>query len=180
MIENLSLLTLSPYNHRYFVDGEITVADWYDGTWHTAAVGGLGAGGQGFYALDLTTAPAFLSITEDNIKSKVSWEFGDADDANLGYSYSRPAVARLPANLASGQKWAVIIGNGYVNSDNDGAVGDGQARLIAIDIKTGLKVGEIIAADATDSIANPNGLSSPAVVDINGDGHADTAYAGDI
>ena len=42
-------------NHRFFVDGPITVGDAYNGTaWKTILVGGLGRGGRGFYALDVT------------------------------------------------------------------------------------------------------------------------------
>ena len=37
-------------------------------------------------------------------------------DPDLGYTYSRPAIVRL-----NNSKWAAIFGNGYNNSENDGA-----------------------------------------------------------
>ncbi len=41
--------------HQYFVDGSPTSMDVWDGsTWRTILVGGLNAGGRGFYALDVT------------------------------------------------------------------------------------------------------------------------------
>ncbi len=177
VIKDLNLLTVTPYKHRYFVDGQITIADVFDGSaWKTVAVGGLGAGGQSFFALDLTSAEAFGTLTEDIVKNKVMWEFTDANDANLGYAYSRPSIV----SLQTGGTWAVVVGNGYVNSDNDGAVGDGAARLLVLDVTTGAKIGEVAVADASDSLVNPNGLSSPSVIDENGDGKGDTVYAGDL
>ena len=41
--------------HQYFVDGSPTSMDVWDGSnWRTILVGGLNAGGRGFYALDVT------------------------------------------------------------------------------------------------------------------------------
>jgi type IV pilus assembly protein PilY1 len=149
---------------------------YYSGAWHTVLVGALGAGGQGYFALDVTVAEDAATTTEALAGAKVLWEFGDGADANLGYSYGRPSVIRL----GSAGTWAVLIPNGYVNSAADGAVGDGRARLIALDVATGAKLGEIVVDDASDSSGNPNGLSSPSAIDTDGDGHVDTVFAGDI
>ncbi len=40
------------------------------------------------------------------------WEFTDKQDADLGYTYSRPAVVKLKNG-----KWAAVFGNGYNNTE---------------------------------------------------------------
>jgi Tfp pilus tip-associated adhesin PilY1 len=178
---NLPLLKRRPYLHQYFVDGSLINGDAIfpsDSAWHSVLVGGLGAGGQGFFALDITSAAAITAEdnSADGAGSRVLWEFTDLDDANMGFSYGRPSVVRLQFN----SKWVAIVANGYVNNVNDGAQGDGKARLYALDIETGAKVGEIVVSDASDSALSPNGLSSPAVIDANSDFKADAVYAGDL
>ncbi|MGH9904621.1 MAG: pilus assembly protein, partial [Pyrinomonadaceae bacterium] len=117
--KNLSKLTSPNYNglpsaHRYFIDGTPTFADvQIGGAWKTILVGGLGAGGQGIYALDVTDPSNF---SEGNASSIALWEFTDQHDKDLGYTFSQPQVAKM----ANG-KWAVIFGNGYNNSESDGA-----------------------------------------------------------
>ena len=81
------------YVHESFVDGPLATGDVYYGSdWHTVVVGGLGLGGQGYYALDATYASA---LGESNAGNTVLWEFTDADDADLGNTYGKPAIVRL-------------------------------------------------------------------------------------
>src|SRR4029077_7305514 len=48
------------YGHAFFVDAAPGTGDlFYGGTWHTWVVGGLGAGGQAIYALDVSTPSTF-------------------------------------------------------------------------------------------------------------------------
>ena len=57
MIPTLYKLADAGYanNHRFYVDGPITVGDAYNGTaWKTILIGGLGGGGKAFFALDVT------------------------------------------------------------------------------------------------------------------------------
>ncbi|MCZ6444717.1 MAG: PilC/PilY family type IV pilus protein, partial [Planctomycetota bacterium] len=180
VVENLPLLKRRPYLHQYFVDGQLTSADAIfpsDSAWHSVLVGGLGAGGQGYFALDVTSAADITAEdnSDDGAGSRVLWEFTDSDDANMGYSYGRASVVRLENGT-----WVAIVPNGYVNNASDGAQGDGQARLFALDIETGAKVGEIVVSDATDSALSPNGLSSPTVIDADNNFKADAIYAGDL
>ncbi len=65
-----------PFDHQYLVDGTMTAGDADFGTsgspdWRTVLVGGLGAGGKGLFALDVTDANA---STESAAKSKILWE----------------------------------------------------------------------------------------------------------
>ena len=74
--------------HHYQVDGSPTVSDvYYGGAWHTLLAGGLGAGGQGIFVLDVTDPTSF---TQANARSIVRWEFSDADDVDMGYTFSQP------------------------------------------------------------------------------------------
>ncbi|GAA5185058.1 type 4a pilus biogenesis protein PilY1 [Niveibacterium umoris] len=167
----LRTLTEASYPHRAYVDGHIQINDaqFSDG-WHTVLVSGLRAGGKGYFALDVTTP----SFSEGSPGSTVLWEFNSTtDSANIGYSYGRPVIAKLRNG-----KWAAIFGNGY-NSTS------GKAGLYIAYIEAG-KSGWVsgsnfrfIDTGATVG-ASPNGLSSPAVIDIDGDGTADYAYAGDL
>jgi len=176
--KNLNKLTQSEYSHRYFVDGSPIQGDvFFDGAWHTALVGTLNRGGQGIYALDVTNPSAF---NENNAESIVLWEFNDDNDADLGYTYGQAAIVRL----ANG-KWGAVVSNGYNNTESDDHVSStGNAVLFIIDVETGavikkLDTGVGMAQDPKGE-GRPNGLSTPLVVDKDGDHIADTIYAGDL
>ena len=157
---NLHELTRPSYTHRYFVDGTPTVGDaFYANAWHTVLVGGLNKGGKSIYALDITDPDAFSEANADDV---FLWEF--TDSADLGFTYSRPAVVRLRNG-----KWAAVFGNGY-NSTN------GKAVLFIVDIENGSVIRKIDTGVGTGG----NGLSTPALVDLNGDSIVDMAYAGDL
>ncbi len=70
---NLSKLTSLDYSHRYFVDGSPSVGDavFSDDHWHTVLLGGLNAGGQSIYALDVTDPADF---SEASASQTVLWE----------------------------------------------------------------------------------------------------------
>lgn len=174
---NLSALTDSGYLHQYFVDGSPTAGDaFYSGAWHTVLVGTLRAGGQGIFALDITDPSAFDEANAGNI---VMWEFTDANDADLGYTFSEATIAKMQ----NGQ-WAAIFGNGYNNTQSDGNQSTlGEAVLYIIDIETGALIKKINTehgmAQSLDG-TTPNGLASPAAVDVDGDFITDLIYAGDL
>lgn len=169
---NLSLLTDPAYTHHWYVDGSPTTGDvYYNGAWHTVLVGGLGGGGQGVYALDVTNPLAF---SEANAASLALWEFTDTNDADLGYTYAQPAIA-----LMANGDWAAIISNGYNNTQSDAHVSaTGHAVLYVLDIQTGHVLAKIDTGVGT--VTSPDGLSQPTPVDVNGDDVADAIYAGDI
>lgn len=141
------------YNHRYFVDGELTVADVYDGRdWKTVLVGTLGRGGPGVFALDVTN-PTDV---------KFLWEKRGTDIPALGKNIGRPVIAQV----ANGN-WRVLLGNGV---GSPGAT----AQLVAIDALAGT------VTTSTTGISGTNGLTAVLARDTNGDSFADVAYAGDL
>jgi Tfp pilus tip-associated adhesin PilY1 len=177
---NLSALTASslssvpgePVAHHYLVDGSPTVADaYYGGSWHTLLAGGLGAGGQGIYVLDVTDPSTF---TPGTAGSAVRWEFSDVDDADMGYTFSQPLLVKT-----NNGRWSIIVGNGYNNSEDDGRLSSsGHAVLFVLDAETGAVRAKLDTGSGT--AATPNGLSGPIAVDTTGDGIADVVYAGDL
>ena len=164
---NISKLTGQGYAHRYYVDGSPNVADAKIGagsTWRTMLVSGLGAGGRGVVALDVTDPSTF---SEPNAASIVKWEFTNLNDADLGYTFGRPAIVKL----ANGS-WGAIFGNGY---NNDGS---GQSGIFVVDLSTGSVISKLMTG--VGSVATPNGIGSVVAIDSDGDDAADTVYAGDL
>lgn len=79
-------------------------------------------------------------------------------------------------------RWAVVMGNGY-NSSNQRPVLLIQYLDNDMELKRIPVVGAVDASTADigtgSGIANDNGLAAPRLVDLNGDGLPDIAYAGD-
>jgi type IV pilus assembly protein PilY1 len=196
----LNKLPWNDYGHLYYVDATPVVADAKIDSgctaasdtykcWRTVLVGGLGAGGQGVYALNVTDSDSLGSASAGDI---VMWEFTDRDDADLGYTFSRPFVRKM-----NNGKWAVIFGNGYNSKADDNDVGSverkgsGRAFLyvLYLDGPTGdnrtwvkdtdyFKI-ELKSPDESTTAPEQNGLSSVNGVDSNNDGKIDYLYAGD-
>ena len=175
LIPKLSKLTDPNYSHQTYVDASPIAGDIYttSNTWSTILSGALGRGGQSLYGLDITNPSAF---SESNV-STVLWEFTDTNDPDLGYVYGRPAIVRMaPATTG---KWAVVTGNGYNNSEADGAASiTGHAVLFVLNAQTGTLIQKIDTGEGT--VATPNALAPPAPVDFNGDNIIDIIYAGDL
>jgi len=183
VVANLSALTNPSYAHKFFVDAPVQVSDvFYGGSWHTVAIGGLGKGGQGIYALDVTNPAAYL---ESNAANLVLWEFTETDDADLGYSYTKPQMFKM-----NNGKWMVAFGNGYNNTQADGnASANGDALLFLLDIQNGGKGGqgvkiklstEVGAAEDPTGLNRANRLTDVVAVDQNQDFQVDLLYAGDL
>ena len=191
-VRKLSKLTDPNYSHTYFVDGSPVVADACPGTtgctatasWKTVLIGGMNAGGQGIYALDIST-PTFSSPSAGAASSTVMWEFTDGNgDADLGYTFGRPVIAKMKNG-----RWAAIFGNGYYNNTNDGTIGDGKPHLFIVYLSgpsgpnrtwvVGTDYFDLLPSTAPGSVTTPNGLGGPAVVDKDLDGAVDYVYAGD-
>ena len=178
--EGLHYLTESDYQHRYYVDGTPIATDVYMrveplGTqaWRTILIGSLRGGGQGIYALDVTDPSQFLN-TQTAAQNLVLWEFTNQDDADLGFTFSEPQVTMM-----NNDEWAVIVGNGYNASGTD------TAKLMILFIEKGIDgqwaVGDYVKLDTgVGTAANKNGLSTPTLVDLDGDGKTDRIYAGDL
>jgi type IV pilus assembly protein PilY1 len=190
---NLGRLMSPAYTHKYFVDGTPVVADACFGnaagaacsgaaSWKSVLVGGLNAGGQGIYALNVTNPASFD-------ESKVLWEFTDQDDPDLGSTFGVPLVRKL-----NNQKWAVIFGSGYNNTTADGNTSSTGRAAIFILYVDGPGAGQRWAlntnyfkiplpspsdASATLPLNPPNGIASLIDVDRDNNGTVDLLYAGD-
>ncbi|WP_077047069.1 pilus assembly protein [Pseudomonas sp. KK4] len=151
-------------SHKFLVDGQVGVFDaQLNSAWKTLALGGTGAGGRTFYALQLFDASA------GNV-TRALWEISapaTASTANafndLGYAYARPEVARL----ADG-RWAAFISNGYGSNS-------GVAALYVVDIRDGSLIRKIVI----DSTETTNGLSS-VKLRVNSQNVVQAAYGGDL
>ena len=152
--DHLAELADPDYAHLYYVDNIATVAN-VNGL--HLLVGALGKGGKGYFALDVTD-PYNMDATDNFL-----WEFPSAPDDDMGYSFSQ---ANIVNTRAKGH--VVVFGNGY-DSVNESAV------LFILDALTG---DEIARFDT--KVTGCNGLSMPAVVDVELDGYADYIFAGDL
>ncbi|RYH53687.1 MAG: pilus assembly protein PilC, partial [Alcaligenaceae bacterium] len=103
-----------------------------------------------------------------------------AEDKDIGNITARPVkddndgMRTSQITRMNDKRWAVVLGNGY-NSAN-------QRPVLLIQYLDGAK--ELVRIAATNDAAgtgraNDNGLGSPRLVDINGDGLVDVVYAGD-
>lgn len=196
IFENLINLTDTSYDHNFYVDAtpfsrKIDV----NGTDRVLLTGGLKKGGKGYYCLEITKIlfqdDGTLSETEvatpaHNDGVDVLWEypsldegtdavFGTADDVmatddDLGYSFSDIFIVKKETNPddLTHHNWIAIFGNGYESTN-------GHAVLYILDAMTG----EVIRKIDTES-GGGNGLSSPAIIDIDNDGKVDYVYAGDL
>ena len=161
----LSGLTAQGFQHKYLVDGSPVASDIkLSGGWRTVLVSGLSGGGRGLFAIDVTDPTRFNETSPGNT---VMWEFTSADDNDLGLTYAQASIIRLNDGSPG-----VVVGNGYNNT------GSGRAMLFILNAETGALIRKIDTGVGT--AADPNGLSTPAVIDLDGNGTADYAYAGDL
>jgi type IV pilus assembly protein PilY1 len=137
---------LPPFRHHYYVDSTPRVVDVNfgggSGDWHSLLVGGLGKGGKSYYALDVTNPGAVTD--ESSAAAQYLWMFTDAD---MGYSYGRPTIAKT---RAFGGSWLAIVPAGYNNPT-------GAGKIFFIDAKTGIKVKEMSTGFGTST--SPSGLA---------------------
>ena len=177
----------SGFVHKFLVDGTPVSSDVdFSNTsgvtgnpaaaWHTIVVGGLGKGGRGYYALDLTSTTA---ADEAALAGKVLWEFPNSatsatDKANIGYSFGRPVIVKTKA-----KGWVVLVASGYNNGTGDSG-GDGTGYLFVLNARTG----DLIKAIGTGagSATDPSGLAhiSGYVETADVDNTVDYVYGGDL
>lgn len=178
-------------DHKYYVDGSPMTGDIKTGNgntasdWKTVLVGTLGLGGRGYFVLDVTN-PANFSEAQAAATVLLDKTFGDKEDtsgvdADIGAITAAPV--RNPSNMQqtsqiarlNNGRWAVVMGNGY-NSKN-------QRPALLVQYLDGndkqLKVIPATSDAAGSGNAKDNGLSAPALVDLDGNGTPDIVYAGD-
>ena len=176
-------------------------ATTYTPNWRTVLIGTLGGGGKGYFVLDVTD-PSTFSAANAQALVKLDRTRGSAEpapncaaltgpeqtacttttaqDRDIGHITALPvrddtnAARAAQITRMNNNRWAVVLGNGY-NSANQ------RPALIVqyLDGDQSLKL--IPATNDAPGVgkAVDNGLASPRVVDLNGDGRVDIAYAGD-
>jgi type IV pilus assembly protein PilY1 len=160
--------------HEYSVDGSPVVGDVYDaaglygGGWRTVLVGGLGGGGRGYYAMDVT----------DPTNPKILWEINDSTEPTLGLTYGNPVITKDKAG-----NWIVAFTSGYTSSNTGGFGGNGHVyirnvlsgaamRTISTEVTSGVPAGTALA---------PNNLGKlQAWVDSETDNTAARFYSSDM
>jgi type IV pilus assembly protein PilY1 len=164
--------------HQYYVDGSPETMDIYVDTtgasasgltvgWHTILVGGLGLGGRGYYALEVTDPAnphALWEICSDSALCAIS-------EADIGYTYGNPVITKR----SSDGKWVVLLTSGY----NNVSPGSGIGTLFVVDAVTGSVLDTATTGTATNP---PNGLAkiSPLIDSLNTDNTTRFVYGGDL
>ena len=204
------------YAHRYWVDGSPFSGDAQLGTnaygagtnagnnpghWATVLVGALGAGGPGYFVLDVTNpAPSnagslvLIDATDTSSTSPLAKQqitngpaAGQPVLNYIGNQFGQPVMEMYTTrqsaqitqiNTQDGtSEWAVIMGNGYNSAS-------GVPVLLVQSLShpgTLYTVSATCTATAASAcIAAGNGLSAPRPIDVDGNGTADIVYAGDL
>ncbi len=156
-------------SHEFFVDGSPSVGDAYvNGMWRTILIGGLNAGGRGFYALDVTnpTSPQLM------------WEFCSSStlcshyDADLGLSFGNPMITKRSRD----GRWVALVTSGY----NNVSPGDGRGYLYVLDLASGALLHKVSTVVGTNT--DPSGLArmSNWARDPDADNTTQYVYGGDL
>ena len=192
--------TSPSYAHALFVDATPGTGDlYYNGSWHTWLVGGLGAGGNAsgpigdkttvatggaIFALDITNPGNF---SEANAASVVIGDWGAYNNPNgsipitcvnntpvncgnnLGSTFGTPIIRRLHDG-----NWAAIFGNGLNSST-------GMAGIYIMTVsQTGVISFRFLSTGAGPSAAGAkNGIAYVSSADLDGDHITDYVYGGD-
>jgi type IV pilus assembly protein PilY1 len=157
------------HNHQNYVNGPTTVTDICSESclaaedWKTVLVGGLGQGGRGFYALDVS-----------NDLPRLLWEFNTTDPTDLGYSFGNPVITKMrDKDSQGGFKWVVLLSSGYNNTS-------GKGHLYVLDAISGSLIRKISthigSADAQSGLAKISAF----VARPSENNQADYAYGGDL
>jgi len=175
---NVVSLTSPVYAHNYFVDATPGTGDlFYNGTWHTWLVGGMGPGGAEIYALDITN-PSPSNFSESNAANLVMGDWTAATlvctnvsgcGSDLGNTFGTPLIRRLH----NGQ-WAMIFGNGLGS-----ATGHAGVFIGLIDSVTHAVTFRWLDTGSGSS-TTPDGIAFVGSADLDGDHVTDYLYAGDL
>lgn len=146
-------------NSIFSVDGPITVKDVYfsgEGKWKTVLMGGLGWGGNSYYALDITDPdlPKHLFTVNNDVSNKLInyWDASGKkssfaytagctkfDYSKLGGAWSRPVIMLLPYSEGSEkQRWGAVFGGGFAGGASvtgTGSTSSFGAYVYAIEIE---------------------------------------------
>jgi type IV pilus assembly protein PilY1 len=181
------------YHHHMYVDSSPRVADvdFANGigssalTWRTIVVGGLGKGGNSYYALDLTDD----SIPDEaTAATKVLWEWvnPDADvgpggklisGGSPGFTYGRPVIVKVRESGYPTGRWVVIVTGGYNNLS-------GKGKIYFLDATNGALLSTITTSPPQPGAgiaSNPSGLAQiHGFVRNSSDQTVEQIYGGDL
>jgi type IV pilus assembly protein PilY1 len=171
--DGLAALGNPSYSHRYYVDATPQVFDLdfaragstasaKSTDWRSVLIGGLGKGGTGYYAIDVTNPTAWTSETA--VAGKVLWEF---TDSRMGYSYGAASVVKTKK-----YGWVAILTSGYNNSD-------GKGWFFFVNPTNG-KLLEAVSTPEGSTSAPINLAHHTAFIPDYTDFTADAVYAGDL
>jgi type IV pilus assembly protein PilY1 len=170
--QGLASLGNPNFSHRYLVDA---TAQNYDvdffntpgptataADWRTMLIGGLGKGGRGYYALDITKPDDWT--TETAMAGKFLWEF---TDSRMGNTFGEAIVVKTKK-----YGWTVVVPSGYNNSD-------GVGYIFLLNPRTGALL-DTISTPEGSTAAPINMAHANAFVPSFREYVADAIYAGDM
>ena len=169
--DRMSKLADPGYEHDYYVDGPAAFghAKWATGigtpSWKSVMAGSLGAGGQGIFAIDVSSSPLSSNSVLWEYPSNIAAE--NQDIADLGSMINKPIIGMLE----DGSTPVVIAGNG-LNSVN------GMATLFVFNAETG-KVLKACKPTVSAGNSTNNGLGATAFVSTNNNGKISYVYGAD-
>lgn len=149
-----------------------------DNARRTVLVGALGAGGKGYFVLDVSepeTASAASGIGFVLVDTTAS------NDPDIGHIYTPPVVDADQAHRTrqivrmNDRRWAAVMGNGYFSAQ-------GRPVLLVQYLDGARELTKLSPCIDGQQCAyqGGNGLSAPQLIDLDGDGMVDLAYAGDL
>ena len=136
--------------HVYSVDGSPVTGSVYSGSspggaWKTILVAGLGKGGRGYYALDVTdpdNPKGLWEICSDSTLCAIN-------DSDMGDTYGTALITKR----AFDGRWVVIVTSGY----NNITPGTGKGYMYVLDAMTGAILRKVTTN--VGSTTQPSGLS---------------------
>jgi type IV pilus assembly protein PilY1 len=157
----------SPETMDIFVDSATATANGLTAGWHSILVGGLGLGGRGFYALDVTDPANPVALWEVCSSSSLC----AISDPDIGYSYGNPIITKRSTDGS----WVVLVTSGY----NNASPGSGAGTMYVLDAVSGVVLSKTSTGTATNP---PSGLAklSPWIDNLNSDYTTRFIYGGDL
>ena len=187
---NLLFPSSPNFQHRYYVDGPITISDALFGSadWRTVLVGTAGAGSRSVFGLDISSVGASTFLPKNvlwEVNDKIAGPVGD----RIGFVLGKPLI--VPVRGSDGApEWKAVFGGGYGNRLNNSVDGVGTVTLFVVDMKTGAV--DYIDAKETAGPGRGNGLGNVVAIDrlqynkatssyvTGSDGMVDIVYGGDL
>ena len=194
------------YGHNFYVDATPGTGDaFYGGSWHTLLVSGLGTGGRGLFALDITkpgTATSSSSVTTPSTSDVLAdYTFANHlagsptlvpsnatpptpsgwDGVNVtgtsSYQATMGDVIGTPIiRLMNNGDYAVISGNGQSSDDGEAGI----FIFLISPTSTGFSISKtIFLGTGTGSAPAFDGIDYVSSASLNGDHFVDYLYAGD-